>query len=422
MITRNGILLFIYALLQKVKLPFVGNLMLSEVLVVLALPFIGVGRLYARYPVLKWVSGAYGLLLASLVVSDMINGTLFVDYARGWASIVVSFLAILFIISQLDRNTGGIVWYLLGSAVAMIAIGDSHIDSSGFDLQEASENIGYFKFQAVPILNALVAVAGFWLFRRGHRKYVLALLFVYTLVCFVFGARSTGLIFMIATVVLLPKVVRIKVNRSALALAGVVAVALMYGAYVYYVNLVLTEGFGGSNAVDQLTRAENPYNPFELLKQGRTETFIAVEAIRERPLEGYGSWAKDPTGKFRALAEKIRNTKSDVSVIRSGEAIIPSHSILLTAWLWAGIGGLIAIVWIFWIIFRCMGGILRSRIVPSTLPMIIVLGVELVWHLFFSPFSHIRTTVPLAAALMIVEYYNLKRIQAQPANETIENT
>jgi O-antigen ligase len=168
------------------------------------------------------------------------------------------------------------------------------------------------------------------------------------------------------------------------------------------VDKVLNHGFGGQNAQIQLGKASNPYNPFELLYYGRNEVFIAMEAIVDRPFAGYGSYGS--VSEEQEVELSINQLERDYT---GHEKFIPAHSVVMTAWLWGGILGFAAILYLFFL-FMKMGIRVYKQCTDETILIVIMpLFIGNIWHFLFSPFGHLRITTPFILALIAAVYGRL---------------
>lgn len=170
---------------------------------------------------------------------------------------------------------------------------------------------------------------------------------------------------------------------------------MMYGAYLAYVQYTLSFNPDGHNG-KQLQRTENPYNPLDLLLQGRSEWLVIPAAIAENPLFGWGSWAEDKSSYFSILRAQRLDEEISSSVIKN---YIPAHSLIGSAWVWSGLLGFAAMLWFLRIIWTISLRLPGSR--SPLLPAVIFLLFLLFWHYFFSPPMHVRISFPITLAALI---------------------
>ncbi len=98
----------------------------------------------------------------------------------------------------------------------------------------------------------------------------------------------------------------------------------------------------------------------------------------------------------------MMNAIMGVDVERADVGYIPAHSILLTAWLWSGIIGFIAALLLYLLLIKLFLFVYKNEKRIYLLIIVTPLFVEMVWNFLFSPFGHLRETIPQIAAILIV--------------------
>jgi O-antigen ligase len=227
------------------------------------------------------------------------------------------------------------------------------------------------------------------------------------LFCFAHDARSSGMLFFVGAGIIWIMGRGIRITRQKLFAILIVGAVVFETAYVFYVNAVLSNEIGGGHSSAQLKRLDNPYNPFELLMTGRGETFAAITAISDKPLFGHGSWAKDKDLKYYKIVLSYQDEEAfDLKKADSVDRYIPSHSILMGGWISCGLGGFIAVFLIFW--YLCKMGftlVLKGQDLPLY-PLYVMLTITMVWTFLFSPFQHLRFTIPVVGCILMNGYYD----------------
>lgn len=406
--TRTALVLSaLYGGLRNIVVNVVGQLMLAEVLALVCLPTINISRLLARCAELRTAMLGFATLLFFLIVSDVYNATPIIDSLRGWASIVFGAASTLFLVSLFMKNANAIYAFLLGMAASAAVFGQGELS---FDVIESDTN--YFKARFVPVFMPLILVACTFLWRKSRPATIL-LLGSSSIVFLVFDARSWGMIFFLSALLLSARTANLRARARTVALVSLLVSVVAYGGYAYYVGQVLDGRIGGTNA-RQVMRLENPYNPFELLGEGRAEAVVSIVAIKDRPVIGYGSWARDPTGEYTMLLADRKDALGQLATFNE-LGLIPGHSLLLTSWLWAGVGGLVGALLILWSVVRAFA---RSfwRDSPLT-PLVCAIFIQAVWDALFSPLGGLRTTFPYEIAILVAAAY-----AAQPLRRTAPTT
>ena len=389
---KSKILLFLYASTTLVFIDFIGRLMLAEVIALITLPFINIGKLLKQYKELQAVLAGLSILLFSQIVSDFANGSVPSDYLRGWAVILFAMVSTVFLVRQLSKDPNNIVVFIFAMFLIQLIFAKGPLD---FGIWE--QNTNYFKTRFVGFLNNAMMLVGFYLFRKRKQGPTIFLFFAYALICMALDARACGVIFLISSLLLSIKVARIRLSQANIFVLGIISFGLLYTGFVFYVNRVLYHGFGGSSAYKQLSMASNPYNPFELIYYGRSDCFVLIQAIMDKPIFGHGSWGRDLDGEYARLCAFIKME----SYSESSE-FIRAHSIILGAWAYSGILGFTAVSFIYLKLFRSFLNCFKSISNLPILPVVIVVTIDMVWASLFSPFNALRSIFPFFAAVIIV--------------------
>lgn len=202
---------------------------------------------------------------------------------------------------------------------------------------------------------------------------------------------------------------------------GVFKLSILGLALLFFINFafsllfssdIVLQYFSEEDAKKYQTQSSGGYG---ILIGGRSELLVSLQAIAEKPLLGYGSWAKDETGEYTSLLSYLKY-KLGYSDIQEQESeytevqLIPAHSIIFGAFLWAGIFG--AIFWIF-----LLNWLIRVFIYfHHQLPLYFYFtGVGLFWGIFFSPFgASSRWSIALFVAVLYIFTMYLSKYRGQP--------
>lgn len=379
------------------------RLYVAELVALLGLALLPWWSTLRRYPMAGRILGAYAIWLIATLLSDAVNETAAFDTVRNMATPVLGGLSLLFVLTAVSRNPNALLTFLAATAVAKSALGEpSYGDSfadSALSWETVEENANFFKVRIDPFLTPAVLLVACLI----GRKNLLLAVPVLVLACvgyFAVDARSSGLMFFGAALALVAIEFQFRPKPGQLIAAGLVALAVGYGSYVAYVNYSLNSNKDGHNS-KQLARMQNPYDPLELLIQGRSEWLVMGTAISERPVFGWGSWAIDPDRRF-AYLQSERSGKLE-QYDRIGKAttwgMIPVHSVIGAAWLWSGCLGLVAMLWLLHSIFTTVLRLPFSKSIA--LPFAAFIAIQIVWNFFFSPPQVVRLSFPVALATLI---------------------
>lgn len=392
----NRIKIALYTLLSTVNVSLVGQMRLSEVLVILATPFMFDKDDFYRYPYLRKIVFALLLLLGFQVFTDLaIVHNSSANYLRGWASIIICILSFIVLFKVL-RGYNDILFYFFLIMVKNIFYTDDIVDS----------DMTFFKFKMVPILSSAVYLLAAYFYRRNNLMAVMGVLLGYSLINISFDSRSTGVVFFLSAIVIYFFNRKIEITRAKIVLFSLVALVVFQIAYVFYVDGVLNGSVGGDHARTQMQRLNNPYNPLQLLVTGRGETFAAVTAINDQPVFGHGSWATDKTLKYYQILLMFHDDEFDANKVVDSDYLIPSHSILLGAWINCGIGGFVSVLLILIFMLKMGFELVRNAQHAALYPVLVIMTIGLIWTFAFSPFQQLRFSVPATGAILLSSYYD----------------
>jgi hypothetical protein len=388
-----------YALGSALNVPLVGQLKGSEIVALLSFPFTFKVRDFKDYPYLrKIVYALLALLLFQFITDVFVAHTSMQNFLRGWAGTIMSIISFIVLFRMMDTESA-VMTYIFFAMIKNIVFTDDIVDS----------DMSFFKFKIVPIIASALQLIAVYLYKRGKIMLMMGIMACACLVCFANDARSSGMLFFVGAGIIYVMSRGIQITRQKLFAIIFIGATVFEMAYVFYVNAVLSNEIGGGHSSSQVKRLDNPYNPFELLVTGRGETFAAITAIGDKPLFGHGSWALDKDLKYYKIVLQYQDEGTgefDLKKADSVDRYIPSHSILMGGWISCGIGGFIAVFLIFWYLMK-MSFTLVLRAQDSNLyPLYVMLTITLLWAFLFSPFQHLRFTVPVLGCILMNGYYD----------------
>jgi O-antigen ligase len=393
-----------------VRVNLIGQLALSEIFAILDnLSLKKWVKTIKDVPDSKKICIAYSFILLSQMISDVVNGSNMNDLLRGWANILMAIFLFMFLIRSLNSNVLLIIFFLCGLIVRLILL--DPIELSG---EMTLDNMPFFKFKLVPILSNLILVVSWYLLkkRKINKLTLTVIMIVFGLFCMAFDARSGGLFMILTAIIFFNKNIIKRITLKKVLLYTFIFGIVFQGLYSIYVSQVLAGNLGGEHSRGQLLRVENPYNPVNLLMSGRAETFVAIQAIMDKPIFGHGSWASDKDGKYTYMLYVMSDSEDQfISIYRdAGRLIIPSHSVLLGAWVTAGFGGFLAILYIFVLFLKRGISLIGDPKIQNSPYILIVINYLLngTWIFLFSPITHIRYTLPIMLAFIFIQYRNHK--------------
>ncbi len=401
-----------YGLLSAFNVAVVGQLKANEFIVLLFAPLTFKMKDFKEYPYFrKIIYALIGLLVFQFITDIFVVDNTAQNFLRGWAGTIMGILSFIFLFRTLDTESA-VMTFIFWTMVKNIFFTDDIVDS----------DMSYFKFKMVPILASALQLMAVYLYKRGKLLPMIGIMVCASLMCFANDARSSGMLFFLGAGVIWLFNRDIQITRRTLFVFILIGSIVFELSYVFYVKSVLSNQLGGGHSSSQLERLDNPYNPFELLMTGRGETFAAITAIGDKPWFGHGSWAKDKNLKYYRIILALQGGDEDggdmnLEKADSVDRYIPSHSVLMGGWIACGLGGFICVFLIFWYLMKmAFTLILKAQALPLY-PVYVMMGIGLLWTFLFSPFQHLRFTIPATGCIIMNGYYDWLYMKNNMDNE-----
>jgi len=378
------VLAFLTGAVAWLEVQVVGRLYLGELLLLacsLGLPFLFtyVGSTRERQ-LLGWFFALAALYLLGLIATDLYRGTPFTDYARGWAraAVYVGDFAGLLVLGY--RRPVRLALFVAGTAVSQLVL-------TAFGVWPADWKFGY----AYPVTVAVLVLL-------DSRRPILAFLVTLCLgvVHLLLDYRIFGAICVVAAVViwLQGSEAKRQVAKAALATGALGAFVLLYASGV---------GLVGSKHDLSIRRQSSNIERLAGL-------LVAAQVIRESPIIGQGSWAKsDEAIETWALLQEEwgrEATAQDLqgrALLSPEGAAIRAHSMILQAWVEAGLVG-----FVFFGYSLALALVMMFRLARATQPgrhdsLMWFFGLWVVWAMVMSPFAGVsRLYTAMSLSLLFV--------------------
>lgn len=386
------------------KLQVVASLSITEMIVLASAPFI-----FAKDYQQMRRDGIMPFFVLSLlvvvgcVVASIANRTPAQYVLRGLAVTCIVSCSIIFSHWILRRDPAGFKWFIL--AVPFSAIISTFYFKASVEvtmLGETSEEIMSGPIYWIGRLQPLIlAPTKGWYLQTPWFISVIAPLFLaaFAVTTTVSGRAATlSAIGFVALVIVGGKKIRtmrrISKNFWLICFAGILLVG---GAYFGY-KISASQGWLGEGARHkyEIQTSGGEGGVLRLILGGRAASFIGLLACRDKPIIGWGPWARDSGGYAEEFIKKY-GTIEDIDSLYQYQAnlsklgmnnrigLIQCHSYITEFWLWYGIFGLIFWVYVLYAIMRYMKNDLW--IVPQWFAWLACSVPGMLWGIFFSPFA-----------------------------------
>jgi hypothetical protein len=366
---------FVVPAVSFIQIAVVGQLILSEILMLVMLPWLWSAR--DRHSLPRWFLVLWAGWLLSQVVTDVVVGSAFEDFARGWAAIIFTitdFAAILVLASTprrarlfaLGLAAGGVLGYFI------VPVGFALGDPWKFAL-------------AVPVGFALATCLS------GRAASRLPWLTIGAMLLFgafnlVFGFRSLGGVSLLTAGYLILSAIagRPKAARTRSMLRASAGLVFLTVAVVGVLQLYDAAASGGLLGPAAQAKYIGQSGQLGVLLGGRPEILASAQAIIDSPVLGHGSWARDVTYS-ELLVAQLSSLNYGADAPFYGGDLIPAHSYLIGSWVWAGfLGGA------FWLAVLAIAAGLLANLYSFRVelaPLLVFSTMLLLWNIAFSPYG-----------------------------------
>jgi O-antigen ligase len=379
--------LFLLGVVGAFSVNLVGALPGNEILLIPILPLLLLakgGRAFKREYLWFYVLTLAWLL--GTIVADLYVGSPAVFRMKGLARVVLFGLDFMALAILINNRTRRMIVFAL-SIVAVMCI-----FSRGFQGDFLTE----WKFGISSAVTILALLGCSHYYARKKYRHCIVIYLVLIVLNLKFAFRSQMVVDLVAAVLTIPifdhrgsgagnrssNAVRILKPVLLLALAG--GAAFLASETIKF---AAKQGFFDQDVADKFQSQSQ--GKLGVLFGGRPETLVAIQAIRDSPIIGHGSFAADQRYLDLKADLLYENGYSDSDEPDDIEGHgIPTHSHLTMAWVESGILG--GVLWIY-ILVLVIRAILRITIIrPPLSPLYCYLLVNFVWDILYSPFGSIN--------------------------------
>jgi hypothetical protein len=397
---------------RLIEVKLIGNLFLHDILTPLVIVLL-LNRARTLQP-LRLFLILLGVWLAGAIFTDLYRHSPFNDYARGWSKIVLFGLNAVMVWMLTEGKGRRLVIYAFATGVALCmnaVIRPDDLSTTepwkfglgyGIALTLAATSMSsrvsqWFGGHAGSLILGFVAAIS--IFQNSRSLFAItALAAVYSPVARWISARPKWS------------------NRlSPVAFTGVILAGLLIGQTLVagYGELAQSGMLGQDAQAKFMAQTKGNAN---FLQGGRIESLVSFEAIKDAPIIGHGSWAKDPYY-LQLLMVKLREAGLpsigsfyDVGV--KTEFVIPTHSYLFGSWVESGILAVPLWAYAFFLAFQSLYAIIKVHGQPSALLSLVAFA--MMWDVFFSPFAaDTRILKGLEICILISAVDSLRAMRAR---------
>lgn len=393
---KTDILVLVLGFFVTIKIRIIGMFSVSELILMAMLIF----RRYYKYKNNIYVKNLrrYAILwMIGIIISNYYNNVSQLDFLKGVFFIIVLIIVIPPIYGLLYDKPERLVLFFLGYGFGQLL---APYTTNDVNLSEAL-SAEVYKYYAY-----LYAISGisYFLYLKGKQTISVFIRYGVSVLGLFYMARNPFLTATIALSILLftkksnsyNLAYSIKIYKRKMPQLFFFMTIVMLGASFLYESLA-------SNGTLGVKAQEKYYNQKlsgdNILEGGRRETFMGIQLIKENPIWGYGSYAKDKNDEFHVRYAK----EHDLEYVWTGnqDRFLPGHSHIVGTWVQNGILG--GLFWVFvllmcWKVFT--SGCLMCE--PRMLCLLMFQLCAFLWDLLFSPFGDRTFTMFFVITLFII--------------------
>lgn len=377
------------------KIRIIGMFSIAE-LILMAMFVFQNNSYYKSNQYVKKLWGLAILWMVGTIISNAYNHIEQLDFIKGVFFLVVLVIIIPPIYKLLYLKPERIVLFFLGYGFGYLFNKSAAMDDSGSG--SLGEQIYFF-------YSVMMAVAGvaYFLYLKGYHRIAILMRYGIAVVGLFNMARNPFLTGTIAFLLLW--LMRDRGQNTALSMVNfkrkipryfLIAMFAVFAADSIYEPLA-ANGTLGYEA--QQKYYQQKMSGGNALEGGRAETFMGIQLIKENPIWGYGSYAKDEGDRFHMRYANEHNTE----YIWTGDydRYLPGHSHIVGAWVQNGILG--GLFWLY-VLFMCWKVFSSGCIMcePRLLCLLMFQSCAFLWDLCFSPFGDRTFTMFFVVTLFII--------------------
>jgi O-antigen ligase len=401
---RDDACLFLFGAAGAYSVNLVGALPWGEILALLLLPMLLLSR--GKRPFDRQYLWFYLLTLGwflGTLIADEANGIGAFNRAKGTARVVFFLIDFIALAVLINNETRKFIVFALSIAAVMLFSAKQFV----------GDTLTAFKFGGSSVIILLSLLGASHFYAKKRYRIAIGISFALMLLNLNFAFRSQVAIILVSAVLTLPLFTNYgkgygRGNPTGHNIVRVSALIIFALGSAYLANQLVkyaaSRGFYEESTQEKFEQQSN--GKLGVLFGGRPETLVAIQAIRDRPIVGHGSFAADIH--YLELQQQLQYeygySDSDATGDVDFYPVIPTHSHLTMAWVESGILG--GVLWIY-ILVLTSRAIFRVAVTrPNMAPLYSYLLVNFVWDILYSPFGSVNRMV--GAYLVLLGYHMLR--------------
>lgn len=383
---KKDLFVLLIGLVGGIRIRMMGTFYLSEILIFLSYYFVS-WKVFADNRYVRRLMLLALLWLLGCLISDTVNLTSSSDALKGAFNIIFFILQIPITYWALADKPSRYLQYILGSGFSSVPsfLFFGSIKNGRVESLPVFDDI-WFYYSLAPLA---IAVISYLYYKQSLSKIIIYIISLSFGLFMLFNNSRNIFLTMSMSVILLAYIDHChtdsladtvkKYRNHLLRLFMCLFVGLLVMDEVY--EHLASEGILGEYAYNKYMMQKNSKDG---LVSARKDTYMGIELIINKPLWGYGSYAKDKGDRFHQQYSIRHKTEYEIP---EEEKYLPGHSHIVGYWLNHGVlGGLfwIYVLLLMWKVFRS-GAIFEE---PRLMCLFIMTFTSKLWDILFSPFGN----------------------------------
>jgi hypothetical protein len=386
---KKNIFVFVIGLLTYIQIQVMGTFGIAELIALAAFPFI---RPFQQFKELRVKKLSNYLLLGifGLIISNFYNDVSLDKSLKGTFFLIMLYIDIPFVYWMLKDNYRRIFFYLAGYALSNILaflFFPTSALSSLIELADGNTSDLFSAYLVYFLQPSAVFIAAI-LYYNNKKTLAIFVIQLFAFFALFNSSRNIFLVWSIVTFILLilgktstrNSSFKIRKLRKKLPIIFVLLIVCLMSLKVVYESLA-SDGSLGEKAKNKYFKQKYESGDVGLFSS-RIEFLVALKAISESPIFGYGSYPNDETNlKLRTYKDFGLSPKN----INSFKMRLSGHSHILNSYLYGGFLGIF-----FWIYaMRIVILFFKKHLFydPKMTALFTIMSLSWAWDYFFSPFA-----------------------------------
>ena len=418
--------MFFLGLFVRTQIHLIGYIGVSELVVAICAPFVFVNHYTAmKRDGMRTILSLALMATVGCVLSSLINGSSFSQFARGFAQTYMTWAALVVGYYLLSGNIMSYRWFVLGGffsgilsiyflqGAAVTAGGVQHVAGEAA-VEMVQENVLFWKNRILPVINLPVSM--FYLQCPYLYSVIAPMIFAFLGLYMSSGSgRGTFVVAMVSSALLTiggKTSSRLAMLRKYLWVYIMLGMAFLSGVKTVYSWAASTGRLGEHAEQKYRDQTQRGTDALSILISGRVDFFVGLYACLQKPIVGHGPWPIDKEGyrvyflKKYGTTEEIKNA-IELSSVYSMKGI-PAHSHLVGYWLEYGILGLPFWLYVLWLMYRYLKQ--DVEVMPELFGWLALSIPSLIWSILFNPYAG-RIGIPIVVVALVLIHARKKRMQ-----------